>query len=245
MFDDEFSEIDRRVEIKESGILSALIDFYIRILEIFDKFSEKIHKMEIKPKVRNLRTDKYSLDYINFLIIIKDKMYSVILINTEYTELSQKDLKKYFKIFVKSPRIDGILIIFNDDDLHSLLLLGDDLYSGFLDFPNFKDFIQDKFKKLDNLLETLTSEKRYEFPKIMFHDFKISDIINDFEKNLKDIKLIEESRRLGAEKKEILSKLDDIKIKKLINVFEKYLESDKDRKKEFRDFLDNFGLKTF
>lgn len=59
MFDDEFSEIDRRVEIKESGILSALIDFYIRILEIFDKFSEKIHKMEIKPKIRNLRTDKY------------------------------------------------------------------------------------------------------------------------------------------------------------------------------------------
>ncbi len=245
MFDNEFSEIDRRMEIKESGLLSDLIDFYIRFLEIFDKFSEKIHKLEIKPKVINLRTDRYSLDYINFLIIIKDKMYSVVLINKKPIELSHKDLKMYFKIFVKSPRIDGILIIFNDDYLHSLLLRSDDLYSGFIDFSNFKEFIQDKFKKLDNLLDTLTSEKCYNFPKIMFHDFKISDIINSFEKYLKDIILIEESRRLGAEKKDLLSKLDDIKIKKLITVFEKYLESDKDRKKEFRDFLDNLGLKTF
>lgn len=75
----------------------------------------------------NLKTDKYSLDYKNFLIIIRDKMYSVVLLSKKPTELSQKDLKLYFKIFLKSPRIDEILLMFNDENLNTLFLKSEDL----------------------------------------------------------------------------------------------------------------------
>lgn len=241
MFEDDFSELNKRVEINESMILSVLIDMYIRILEIFDNFGEKIQKMEIKPKVGNLRTDKYSLDYINFLIIIRDKMYSVVLLSKKPTELSQKDLKLYFKIFLKSPRIDGILLIFNDENLNTLFLKSEDLYSGFLDFSNFKQSIQDQFKSFEETLDFLTLEKSYRFPKLKFQDYKITDIINDFEKNLKEVILTEKSKSPSTEKKFLLTELDDFKLTKLVTLFEKYLESDKDRKNEFKDFLDDLG----
>jgi len=226
------------VEIKESMVLSVLIDIYIHILEIFDKFGEKIQRLEIKPRVGNLKTDKYSLDYINFLIIIRDKMYSVVVLSKKPTELSQEDLKLYFKIFLKSPRIDGILLIFNDENLNTLYLKSEDLYSGFLDFSNFKQSITEQFKSFEETLNFLTLEKIYKFPKLNFQDYKITDIIDDFEEILKQVILSEKSKSLSSEKKFLLTELDDFKLSKLVTLFEKYLESDKDRKNEFKDFLD-------
>lgn len=226
------------MEIKESMVLSVLIDIYIHILEIFDKFGEKIQRLEIKPRVGNLKTDKYSLDYINFLIIIRDKMYSVVVLSKKPTELSQEDLKLYFKIFLKSPRIDGILLIFNDENLNTLYLKSEDLYSGFLDFSNFKQSITEQFKSFEETLDFLTLEKIYKFPKLNFQDYKITDIIDDFEEILKQVILSEKSKSLSSEKKFLLTELDDFKLSKLVTLFEKYLESDKDRKNEFKDFLD-------
>jgi len=219
-------------------VLSVLIDIYIHILEIFDKFGEKIQRLEIKPRVGNLKTDKYSLDYINFLIIIRDKMYSVVVLSKKPTELSQEDLKLYFKIFLKSPRIDGILLIFNDENLNTLYLKSEDLYSGFLDFSNFKQSITEQFKSFEETLDFLTLEKIYKFPKLNFQDYKITDIIDDFEEILKQVILSEKSKSLSSEKKFLLTELDDFKLSKLVTLFEKYLESDKDRKNEFKDFLD-------
>ena len=237
MPENNFYDLSKRNDTDEDTSLSTLIDLYLRVLEIFDLFKDKIQVLEIKPKAGNLQVDEFSLDYINYLIFIREKLISVILVSKPPLKLTDKNLKLWFNLFLKNPRLDGMLIIFNDKRLSSLILKGEDLYTGSEDFVNFKDYISDKYVSLDETLRELTFEKKYEFFDITFEKYEISNVINDFEIIFLNRLESEIARTRIAEKKEFLKKFDQNKVRELMRNFELYLESDKKGTKEFEEFL--------
>ena len=164
-------------------------------------------------------------------------MFSVILVSKPPLKLADKNLKLWFNLFIKSPRIDGMLIIFNDKKLSSLVLKGEDLYTGSKDYVNFKQYISDKYTTLDETLQELTFEKKYEFLDITFEKYEISNVINDFETLFLNRLESEISRTRIAEKRKFLMKFDQNMVHEIMKNFELYLESDDKNIKEFEDFL--------
>ncbi len=226
MFEDDFSNIKKRFAIsaKEGKFLTNLIDFYIRITDVLRKYRDKVKIMEIKPKIVNLEDDKYSFDYINFIVIIGFEEYLMFLINDKPKSLTMEDLEIFNEIFRKQSKKKGIFIVYNDDQLNSSLLLSDDLYSIKRDIPSVFESIKGTFFPIITIIDGLITEPDYKLKKIKLKKYRQDDILDVFHKNLKFI--INEKMQLvrEEEKREFLSEFDSLKISKLLDIIENFIE---------------------
>ena len=226
MFENEFSNIKKRFTIsaKEGKFLTNLIDFYIRITDVLRNYGDKVKIMEIKPKIVNLEDDKYSFDYINFIVIIRFDEYLMFLINDKPKSLTMEDLEIFNEIFRKQSKKKGIFIVYNDDQLNSSLLLSDDLYSIKRDLPSVFESIKEKSFPLINIIDSLITEPDYKLKKINLKKYRQDDILDVFHKKLKFIIKEKMKHVREEEKRKFLSEFDNIKISKLLDVIEKFIE---------------------
>ncbi|MHA1395931.1 MAG: hypothetical protein ACTSRZ_20700 [Promethearchaeota archaeon] len=245
MFEDDFSDIKKRFALsaKEGKFLTILIDFYIRITDILRNYRDKITIIEIKPKIVNLEDDKYSFDYINFIVIIRSDEYLMFLINDKPESLTMEDLEIFNEIFRKQSKKKGIFIVYNDEQLNCTLLLSDELYSIKKNLPKVFQSIKKKYSPLNNIIDELIDEPDYELKKLDLKKYRRDDIIEIFHKNLNFYLKNELERIRGEEKREFLSEFDSTKVSKILNILEDFFEEvieDKDLEHNYKDLIKNF-----
>lgn len=199
--------------------LIELEEFYERVIKVIKRNNLKY--FEVKPEFENLNLDKYSMDFVNFVIIIENYDYLVFIKNEELGFLNEKELIKFFKIFYKNPKKRGIIVIWNDDVLNSSFFTIDD---DFKDYLKVIKWIRESSKPLEDLLFDLINFDRPKYDIIEFNlkKAKSSDIIDNFNNYLVESISLESESPLGTQKKEFLKSINEealIKIKSLLEIY--------------------------
>jgi len=199
--------------------LIELEEFYERVIKVIKRNNLKY--FEVKPEFENLNLDKYSMDFVNFVIIIENYEFLVFIKNEELGFLNEKELIKFFKIFYKNPKKRGIIVIWNDDVLNSSFFTIDD---DFKDYLKVIKWIRESSKPLEDLFFDLINFDRPKYDIIEFNlkKAKSSDIIDNFNNYLVELISLESERSLGGQKKEFLKSINEealIKIKSLLEIY--------------------------
>lgn len=245
MFDNKYSDLEKRIKKsqKKDDELFEIIDFYTRITESFKDFKEKIKIIEIKPKLRNLKEDNYSFDYINYIITVSYKEYLVFLKNDKPKNISNEDLELFFKIFSQNRAKNGLIIIWNDSELNSIKLIEEDLHAK---PEGVIKYIRKERIPLEELINTeLISSKKIseiqETPIKKIKEKKKLDLIHEFEIDLMEVYSEFANKKFKALKKEIFDSISKRDLELVKNLFSDFFLNEIDTdilRKKFRNLAE-------
>ena len=211
-------------ELEDNPIESIFsLEYYENVIDQLKNFGPALSYLRIKSEFDKLTQEKFSLDYINFIVIIGDTEYLLFLKTTKPGTLTERDLKLFFSIFSKDTKKEGIIIVWDDLNLPAIKLGEADLH---VDYNVVLEDIKKNIKELKKILEeeirkTKKISETVKIPEKKFTKEISLDIVNEF-KNYLDNSYDSKKESYRSQKSEILSRIKPETFEMIINLFNDY-----------------------
>lgn len=214
-FSDDLMKIENRF-IDNYEKMNIFLEFFERIKEVlFSREEISIREIEFlqqTPETAEILPFTYS-------ILINQKSYLLIFNDMTQPRINEEELQEYRNLFTESKNEDGLIIIWNDDDLSSFKLYKDKIYSPIEKF---------KVKPLTQLLDKeIKFRKRFidliEKQIKQIEKAKAPDPIEQFNSDLPDTFEYFKSRRFHTDKREQMDKLNLYELNPFIKIFSDFI----------------------
>lgn len=229
-FSDDLMKIENRF-IDNYEKMNIFLEFFERIKEVLFSREEisirEIEFLQLTPETAEMLPFTYS-------ILINQKSYLLIFNDMTQPRINEEELQEYRNLFTESKNEDGLIIIWNDDDLSSFKLYKDKIYSPIEKF---------KVKPLTQLLDKeIKFRKRFidliEKQIKQIEKAKAPDPTEQFSSYLTDTFENFKSKRFHKDKKKQMLKLNHYEINPFVRLFSDFILENIDMEEFDKNFND-------
>ncbi len=221
--------------------MNSFIKFFNRVQEMLTS-NHNIKVLEINLS-RFLPETTEVLPF-SFIISISSREYLFFVINKKQPKLNINELVEYKKLFNENLNQIGIIVVWDDKNLSSLLLKDEDLSAP---AEIIIENIIDNLLPLEDLLEKEINRKdllgkTVKTPVIDIQERKALNLSKEFEKLINEALSKYKSKKFRGVKKDIMMQINEKEINMIIDFFTDYLldkYSRKDIKKKFKKIGEN------
>ncbi len=190
------------------------LKFYERIIENLKEYEDEVKIVEINENPL-LPDENFKIYLSSFILFIKDYEYLVFMKSEAMETFSSENLIQILNLFSRYHNKKGIIIIWNDRILSSLLIDKKELYKPYEDILKNLRLKTTEFKDiLYNLTKKRLSEKKIEIDRFLIEEFNILDNLNInlnhfYNEKYNSIKKIIPDYQNGKITEEIIILIDD------------------------------------
>ena len=216
--------------------MNLFLEFFERIKEILFKRREisirEINFIKNIPETKNILPFTYCLE-------INQKQYLLIINDDPQAGITKEELIDYQNLFTNSKSQDGIIIVWNDNELSSIKLYKDEIY---FPFQNILEIFQQKVQSLEHLIDDEISYRKRFLNVIdtqleQIKKSKAPNLKEDFNSELSQSFEYFKSRPFREPKISIMHKIKKKEIDPIIYLFSDFISNKIDKEKFGKDYM--------